>query len=90
MTGALSMDERSYPTSEGGSQEELPHVRGQGAVAESTRLPRHRNGGEELPRVRGQGGRPRRVTPRPRPGAAAGRTNPTSKEPWLCGQEGLE
>ena len=24
--------------------------------------------------------------PHPRPGAAAGRSNPTSKEPWLCGR----
>ena len=29
---------------------------------------------------------PRRTTPRPRSGAAAGRSNPTSKEPWLCGR----
>ena len=26
----------------------------------------------------------------PRPGAVAGRSNPTPKEWWLCGQEGLE
>ena len=29
---------------------------------------------------------PRRTTPRPRSGAAAGTSNPTSKEPWLCGR----
>ena len=28
--------------------------------------------------------------PRPRPGAVAGRTNPTSKEPWLHGRRGAE
>ena len=41
-----------------------------GAVAESTRLRRHRNGREELPRVRGQAGQAKGVTPRPRSGAA--------------------
>ena len=30
--------------------------------------------------------RPRGVTPHPRSGAAAGRTNPTPKEPWLQGR----
>ena len=66
--------ERSYPASEvrSGSREEIPSVRGQGQRR------------EELPRVRGQGRRPGGATPRPRPGAVAGRTNPTSKE----GQEG--
>ena len=33
------------------------------------------SGWEELPHAP--------TTPRPRPGAVAGRTNPTSKEPWL-------
>ena len=33
-----------------------------------------------------EGWRPRGATPRPRPGVVAGRTNPTSKEPWLCGR----
>ena len=47
--------------------------------------------GEELPRIGGQGRRPGGPTRRPRPGAAAGRSNHTSKERWLCGaQEGLE
>ena len=43
---------------------------------------------EELPQApntRGQGQQPGGATPRPRPGAVAGRTNPTSKEPWLRG-----
>ena len=41
-----------------------------GAVAESTRLRRHRNGREELPRVRGQAGQARGDTQCPRSGAA--------------------
>ena len=73
-----------------------------GAAAESARLRQRRNGREELPksevrggsreelpRIRGQGWRLRGATPhppRPRPGAAAGRTNPTSKEQWLRGR----
>ena len=106
----LSAAERSHPTSEvrGRSWEDpmpkglrprgvTPHPRS-GAVAESTRLRRCRNGLEELPPVRGQGQRreelplvqgqgrqPGGATPRLRPGAVAGRTNPTSKEPWLRG-----
>ena len=67
-----------------------------GAAAKSSRLPQGRNSGEELPKsevrgggreelphVRGQRGRPRGATRRLRSGAAAGRTNPTSKERWL-------
>ena len=41
-------------------------------------------GREELPHVRRQGQRPGRATPRPRPRVAAGRSNPMSKERWLC------
>ena len=44
------------------------------------------SGREELPYPRGQGRRPGGLTPRPRPGAVAGRTNPTFKEPWLRGR----
>ena len=54
-----------------------------------------KRGREELPHVRGQGQKPGGAIPRPRPGAgptpclrpgaAAGRTNPMSKEPWLRG-----
>ena len=40
---------------------------------------------EELPHVRGQRRQPRGATPRLRPGAAAKRSNPTSKERWLRG-----
>ena len=67
-TGALSMAERSYPTSEvrGRSQEDTtpegrwprgvtPHPRS-GAVAKSARLRWRRNGREELPCVQGWGG----------------------------------
>ena len=65
--------ERSCPTSEvrGGGREEIPSVRGQGQRR------------EDLPRVRGQGQWLGGATPHPWPGAVAGRTNPTSKEPWL-------
>ena len=65
-----------------------------GAVAESTRLRRRRNGGEELPGDRGRGGRlrgdtpcprsgaaTRGITPRQRSGAAAGRSYSTSLSP---------
>ena len=53
---------------EGGGQEELPHIRGQG----------------QRPRVPGCGGAgtAERSYPSPRPGVAAGRTNPM---PWLRG-----
>ena len=34
--------------------------------------------------------RPRGATPGLRPGAAAGRSYPTSKEPWLCGRRRAE
>ena len=59
-TGALSVAERSYPTSE---------VRG-------------RSPEDPMP----EGQRPRGVTPHPRPGAAAGRTNSVPKELWLRGR----
>ena len=73
--GALSMAE-SYPASK---------VRGSGQ--------------EELPRIRGQGQQPGGATPHPRSRATTerghpvsearaetGRSNPTSKEWWLCGR----
>ena len=67
---------RSYPVSEvrGSGQEELPKSKVRGGSQ------------EELPKTRGQGWRLGGATPRQRPGAAAGRTNPTSKEPWLRGR----
>ena len=67
--------ERSYPTSEVGGAAERRYP-----ASEVTGGRR-----EELPHARGQGQRPGGATPRPRPGAVAGRTNPTSMEPWLRG-----
>ena len=50
-----------------------------------------RGGSEEIPLARGQGRWPGGPTPLRRPEAAAGRTNPTSKERWLQqAQKGLE
>ena len=67
------------------SREELPKLAaGRSYTASEVRG----SGQEELPHVRGQGpqpGGPTPTPPHPRPGAAAGRTNPTSKEPWLRG-----
>ena len=96
-TGALSVAKRSYPTSEvrGRSREDsmpegrqprgvTPHPRS-GAAAESARLQWCRKVREELPRIRGQEQRLGGATPRLRPGAVAGRSNPTSKERWLRG-----
>ena len=67
-------------------------------AAESVRLRWRRNGQEELPKsevsgggweelahIRGQVQWPGGATPLLRPEAAAGRSNPTSKEWWLCG-----
>ena len=70
-TGALSAAERSYATSEvrSSSQEELPHVRGQGQ-----RL--------RVPGCNGTGTAERSYRS-PRSGAAARKSNPTSKERWL-------
>ena len=82
--GALSVAERSYPTSEvSGGREELPRVQGQwrpggdiprprsGAAAQRSYLVSDLCGGgwEELPRVQGQW-RPGEETPHPRSGAA--------------------
>ena len=63
------------PYPKGGDQEELPYVRGQG----------------QRPRVpdcddAGTAERSYPMPPRPRPRVAAGRSNPTSKEPWLPGR----
>ena len=77
------------PFPRGGSEEELPHIRGlgqrprvpggDGAVRAGRSFPASAVGGggrEELPLVGGQGRRPGGVSPRPRPGAAAGRSYP--------------
>ena len=42
------------------------------------------SGREELPPTRGQGQWPGGATPHPRSGAVAERSNPRSKERWLC------
>ena len=65
--------EGRYPKVRGGSREELRCVPGQGR-----RL-----------RVPGcdSAGAAERSYPHPRPGAAAGRSNPTSKEQWLRGPQ---
>ena len=74
---ARGSNERSYPTSEvrGGNERSYPvsEVRGGG----------REGGATPHPHARGQGWRPGGATARPRPGAVAQRTNPTSKEPWL-------
>ena len=56
-----------------------------GAAAESARLQWRRNGREELPKTKVRGGSWEELphAPHRRPGMAAGRTNPTSKEWWL-------
>ena len=93
------MAERSYPTSEvRGSGRECqaamvqewprgatPRPRS-GVTAESARLRQRRSSQEELPHVGGQGWWLGGATPHLRPGAAAGRSNPTSKERWLRGR----
>ena len=85
MTRALSVAERSYPTSEvrGRSQEDpMPEGRQprgvtpcprSGAAAKSARLRRRRNGQEELPKSEVRGSWPG-ATPCPRSGAAVERS----------------
>ena len=77
--------EKRYPRTRSGAaagREELPHAP----------TPEARGGSrEELPYAGGQGRWPGGPTPLRRPEAAAGRTNPTSKERWLQqAQKGLE
>ena len=86
------------PYPKGGDQEELPYVRGQGqrprvpdcdgtGTAERSypAFELREVGREEIPSVRGRGGRREEIlhAPNLKPGAAARRTNHTSKEPWL-------
>ena len=90
---------RRTPCPKGGSQEELPHVRGQGqqlrvpdcsgaGTAERSYLASEVRGGDKrsypMSEVRGGGREEIPHPPNPRPGAVARRTNPMSKEPWLC------
>ena len=84
----------------GGGQEELPQTRGHGLrLGGSTPRPRpgaaarrsycnpeaRGSGQEELPHARGQGLQPGAANATPRSGAVVGRSNPRSKEWWLCG-----
>ena len=83
-TGALSMAKRSYPKSEvrGRSWEDpMPEGRRSrgatpsprsGAVAESARLQRRRNGREELPKSEVRGGRREELPHAPTPKARGG------------------
>ena len=48
------------------------------------------SGRDELPHAQGQGRQPTGNTPCPRSGAAAKRSNPTSKERRLCGRRRAE
>ena len=68
-TGALSVAERSYPTSE---------VRGRSPEFQAVTAQEWRRGATQ---VRGQGWRPRGDTPLMRSGAAAGRSYPTPPHP---------
>ena len=74
----LTKDSRLWWTMQKCGLGELPLAQGRGG------------GREELPQVRDQGRRPGRTTPNLRPGAAAKRSNPTSKERWLCGCRRVE
>ena len=67
----------------GGGREELPH-----ASTPESGVAAQRS--YSMPHTRGQRWQPGGATPHPRPGVAARRTNPTSKEWWLHVQEGLE
>ena len=95
------MAERSYPVSEvrGGSQEELPSVRGQWQLGGATLLPRSgeaakrsypasevRGSQEETPQVQGQG-QPGEATWHQRPGAVTLRSHP---EPEARGSSWVE
>ena len=91
-TGALKRGGEELPHVRGQEQKPGgPHARRAAAKRSyPTSKVRGRDGGEELPKseVRGRGREelPHAPTPpRQRQGAAAGRTNPTSKEWWLCG-----
>ena len=81
----------------GGGREELPRIRGQGwwprvpgcdgagtANRSCSSLRSGAAAGKSCPTPKSRGGSQGR-TPHPRPGAEARRSNPTSKEQWLCG-----
>ena len=67
------------------------HLTSHSRMSGSRSMIKHRSGREELPLTpRGQGWQPGGSTLRPRSGAATGRSNPTSKEQWLCGRRRAE
>ena len=69
----------------------MPGCDGAGAAERSYPTSEVRGGGrEEVPHARGQGQRPGGATPRPRSGAVAERSNPTSKQRWLCGHRSAQ
>ena len=94
---ALSVAERSYPSPSSGAEAEGTHAR-RAVAKRSYPTSEVRGSGRECQaamaqerqrratQVRGQRRRPRGTTPHPRSGAAAGRTNPMSKERWLRGR----
>ena len=74
-------DERSYPASEvrGGYQKSYPMSKVRGHSQEEIPY-------TPSPRRGAMGGRSYPMPLSPRPRTAAGRSNPTSKEPWLRGR----
>ena len=75
---------RSYPMPEfrGGSQEELPRIRGQGGSQEELPPPEAKGcGREELPHAQGQRWQPRGATPRPRSSGCTGAGWPRGATP---------
>ena len=100
-TGALSMTERSYPTSEvrGRSREcqaataqewprgATPRPRSGAAAERSYPTSEVRGSGQEdLPRIRGQGWRPGGATPRPHARDQRWRTGGATSRPYTRGQ----
>ena len=74
-------EEVSYPTSEvRGGEPEIPHTPKPEARSDRREELPH----APKPEARGHGQEEK--PPRPRPGTVAGKTNPTSKEPWLRGR----
>ena len=59
----------------------MSEVRGSGRECQAVMAQEQPRGVTPCPRSGRLGG----ATPRPRPGAVAGRSNPMSKERWLCG-----
>ena len=67
------------------------HLTSHSRMSGSRSVIKHRSGREELsPHPQRPGVAAGRIYPRPRSGAATGRSNPTSKEQWLCGRRRAE